>query len=202
MSANTPKKLKKRISDAVFVKRYFECGENQAELARKLKLTRQTVGDRLKRIGKKTIEQARQAGKVSVISSKEKAVKKSAFKAGETACLREWDYVQTLQDLLTDQREMAEQVKAEINEWMAVPGRKLKPYQLQMLLMTQQSIVKTCAAQHIVRKDIYHIKGFDQFYEGFARVFEKFEPDAQQKMYLELDEMWSMKRDLIKRRGK
>jgi predicted DNA-binding protein YlxM (UPF0122 family) len=183
----------RKLSDAAFVKKYLECG-SQVELARMLKVSRQAIGDRLKRIGKDKIEQARTAGQISVHIDRTQDV---AFKQGKEIGLRRWRYFDALQQVLHDQEELAERIKSEIKFWLSVPGRNLKPIHLQSLLAIQQGIVRTATAQHIVRKDMTVVESFDVFCESVVCVLQKYDSDAVQKIYRELMEHDSKKTDLF-----
>ena len=196
MSTDKVKKTRKprKLSDAVFIRKYIECGERQAELARMLNVSRQTVGQRLHRIGKDKIEQARAAGQIAVAINRTHDI---AFKDGREIGVRQWRYVDALEQVLADQIKMSEQIKSEIQFWLSIPGRHLKPIHLHSLLSIQQGIVRTSVAQHAIRKDISLVENFDVFCKATYTVMSKYDDDVVRNIYIELMKNDSSKVDLF-----
>lgn len=178
--------VRKRLSDEDFLATYHAVGENGAALAREIGVSPQAAYKRLRKLGAEVNPAGRGAKQKlagrSIVAVEAVIQGSPPLKAGA---------VEATKGLLSLDRlaacmETIDAMVARVNTEVDAQGGKYRPYQVDQLIKLMRESRATVESVHNIKKSLFDLKGMQAFMEAVIRIMERFEPEIQEQIYLEL----------------
>ena len=175
------KKIK--LTDDEFIAKFESLNRNQTHMAEFLSISRTAVKKRFDRCVKKGLVKVRKNGTVIVSNAVAHA---SAVQEGMDEGIKQVRIMESLYSLLVTVEGSLKAIEGEMEAHKNAGGKSIKPYHLDMLIKTIRAGQGLLTDIFKIKKDLFSIEGTSAFMKAVINVMEKYDPDVQSKLYVEL----------------